>query len=227
MYRTIIVIFLVCMVSSVSAQTVQRQNGTLHLTQQLSSNVTAASDLVGAILGVTYADQTREEFVWQDLGNNTGGVQNSRLSFSVTSIDVFTVPWTFTNLDQDIVGFDLHTAPAQVVFDLDPGGTQGSGNGGRQFQLEVGTDLPFDSITATYSDILALTGSDPVGDLYATLAVQLSQPLQANESIVFSNDLDSSVSEIFAVPEPCGFPILFAMALPGLQRRKRTAKISV
>ena len=59
MYRTIIFVVLclhsILSATSVDAQTVQRQDGTLHLTQQLSTNITTASDLAGAILGVTYA----------------------------------------------------------------------------------------------------------------------------------------------------------------------------
>ena len=226
MYRTTVFVFLALLgslaASPLAAQTVQRENGTLHFTDQLTSNITAAGELAGAILGVTYADQTREDFVWQDLGNNSGGVENSQFTFTVTSPDVFTVPWNFTNLGQDIIGFELDTTSAQVLFDLDPGGTQGSGNGGRQFQLENGTDLPFSSITATYSNIVALTGSPPVGDLYTNLVVNLSQPLQANQSIVFSNDLDSSVTEIFTVPEPGGLPILLAVALQRFLRKRRS-----
>ena len=206
-------------------QNVVRQSGDPHVTESLTSNITPAPSLVGSIVTATFADSTYEQFVWQDLGGDRGGVISAIFELTVDSNDVFQDPWTFTNFSNDIVNLDLYLAPSQTVFDLDNGGTPGSGGAGQQFELLAGTDVPFDSITATYTDIVALGGSEPVGDIYARLSIEFSQAIQANESVVFRNDLDSTTTEVVQVPEPTSvISLILAFVSSLLLRHRRLAE---
>ena len=207
------------------AQNVIRQSGNLHVTDSLTSNITPAPSLAGSIVTATFVDSTSQQFVWQDLGGNLGGVVGALFDLTVDSNDVFQNPWTFTNFGTDVVALDLQLAPSQTVFDLDNGGTPGSGGAGQEFELLAGTDVPLASITATYSDIVALAGNAPVGDIYARLTIDFSQAIQANESVVFRNDLDSTTSEVIQVPEPCSTSAMM-LAFGGLMllRKRKIAE---
>ena len=70
-----------------------------------------------------------------------------------------------------------------------------------------GTDVPSETVTATYSDRVALIGNQPVGDIYARLHVEFNQAIGINERVVFRNDLDSTSSQIV----PSGIPFDFSI----------------
>jgi hypothetical protein len=144
--------------------------------------------------------------------------------------DTFLEPWFFS-ASIGVKNFLIDAVLGASVFDTTFNtavGTTGSA-AGLTFGLEGETAL---NITATYFNRVALTGGDPVGDLFRSLRVEFEQPLQT-ESLVFLMDTDSvqvnTNPEATAeqVPEPSMLVLLGAGLYAALRSgRRRTSGTS-
>ena len=182
------------------SQTVDHLEGTLHQATGLSTNVTSAPSVAGSIVTITFQDESTAEYVWSGQGDNVGGVQNDTIELFVAGDDIFDEPWSLENVGtESIVAVELYLAPGRGVFDvvnLKGGGTSGSGGGTQEFELYDGTDLPFESVSAEYSDIVAIGSNPAVGDLFCRLKIAFSTSLKPNQRVVWGNDLDSTSSDL-------------------------------
>jgi hypothetical protein len=115
--------------------------------------------------------------------------------------------------NSSIVGFGFNGAPAGVVFDksFQGYGTPDSANG-RDFLFNP--DRP---ATILYTDIVAITGQQPLGDVFASLQVEMgNSPLGAGQSALFIQDTDSVVGTMNRVPEAGSTAILLGLSMLGL-----------
>lgn len=133
-------------------------------------------DLEGAQITATYADGTSETLTWKALDPyTTGGASGTDINM------FFGYSWHELTTTKTLASLSIDLSPANSVFDTttamgdDPGdpSTPGSLNG---FPFKLGPDYEDTAgeITATYSGIVNLSGSAPVGDLYTTLTIDFS-----------------------------------------------------
>lgn len=133
-------------------------------------------DLEGAQITATYADGTTETLTWKALDPYTAGGASGK------DIDMFFgYSWHELTTTKTLASLSIDLSPANSVFDTttamgdDPSdpSTPGSLNG-FPFKLGPGYEDTAGDITATYSGIVNLSGSAPVGDLYTTMTIDFS-----------------------------------------------------
>lgn len=133
-------------------------------------------DLDGAQITATYADGSTETLTWKALDPYTTGGASGR------DIDMFFgYSWHELTTTKTLASLSIDLSPANSVFDTttamgdDPSdpSTPGSLNG---FPFKLGPDYEetIGVITTTYSGIVNLSGSAPVGDLYTVMTVDFS-----------------------------------------------------
>ena len=131
--------------------------------------------------------------------------------------------WTLTNnTGSPLTRVLIDAGPGDTVFDIywDPyPGTPGSADG-RTF--EVTSDHTGLNIVATYRGLVALSGFDPVGDLYRYLDIQFltAGELKSGSELKYRSDTDNimfagDIEPIEPIPEP-GTLMLLGTGLAGL-----------
>lgn len=152
-------------------------------------------DLEGAQITATYADGTTETLTWHALDPYTAG------GASGENIDMFFgYSWHELSATKLLTSLQIDLAPASSVFDTtfamddDPGGgsTPTSKNG---FPFKVAPEYEdlSGNITATYTGIVNLSGSEAVGDLYTTMIVDFSNMPDGGllGDLVWNSDIDT------------------------------------
>ncbi len=133
-------------------------------------------DLEGAQITATYADGTTETLTWKALDPyTTGGASGTDIKM------FFGYSWHELTTTKTLASLSIDLSPANSVFDTttamgdDPSApsTPGSLNG---FPFKLAPDYADTTgdITATYSNIVNLSGNAPVGDLYTTMTIDFS-----------------------------------------------------
>ncbi|CUH89063.1 hypothetical protein PH5382_03008 [Phaeobacter sp. CECT 5382] len=152
-------------------------------------------DLEGAQITATYADGTSETLTWQALDPYTTGGATG------TDIDMFFgYSWHELTTTKLLTSLEINLVPASSVFDTtfamddDPlGGSTPSSKNGYPFKVAPEYEDLSGKITATYTGIVNLAGSEAVGDLYTTMTLDFSG-LPAGGllgDLVWNSDIDT------------------------------------
>ncbi|MEH6737285.1 MAG: hypothetical protein V7695_01910 [Sulfitobacter sp.] len=152
-------------------------------------------DLAGAMIVATYGDGTTESLTWAAFDPYTfGGATGTDIAMSFGFAEhILTTTKLLTSLEVDL-------RPAGSVFDitttmegaLDGINTPTSKNG---FPFEILSDDAAEtgSVTATYSNIVSLTGHPAEGDLFTTILIDFSDLLAGGVlgEIRWNSDIDT------------------------------------
>ena len=133
-------------------------------------------DLAGALIVATYGDGTAENLTWTAFDPYTfGGATGTDIAMS------FGFAEHILSTTKLLTSLEVNLKPASSVFDItttmedDPDGinTPTSKNG---FPFEILSDDEAEtgSVTATYSNIVSLTGHPAEGDLFTTILIDFS-----------------------------------------------------
>lgn len=226
-----------CMTSSsvAGSLTVTSNNGTTNVTTALTGFQTYGDMMDGMSVTAYFAGGGSETRSWTDTGSGAGGVTGTGWTLAESG-DTYGGYWTLTATSA-IASIFIDAGTGDTVFDrtFSPyPGTSGSANGW-DFSI-VGVNNW--DITATYRDVVALQGSDPVGDLFRTLTISFGSGSfgpgadtlavgAASAMLTFVADTDNLSISGDIRPEPVPEPttmLLFGSGLVGLAavgRRKR------
>lgn len=152
-------------------------------------------DLDGARITATYADGTTETLTWQALDPYTNG------GAAGENIDMFFgYSWHELSTTKLLTSLQIDLAPASSVFDTtfamddDPlGGSTPTSKNGFPFKVAPEYEDLSGTITATYTGIVNLSGSEAVGDLYTTMILDFSGLPDGGllGDLVWNSDIDT------------------------------------
>lgn len=213
--------------ASASAATINYlQNvGTAYQTPELSTYETSGSGMAGMEAWVTFSDGSMQHTVWAVTGASSGAATVSGyFSISETGTTYNDGAWTLQNLNSTlaITSFTLLGAGGDTVFDRTYGGAVGTANSalGKDFYINGAY-----TCTATYSDMLNLTGAPAVGDEFVQLQVSFaaSSYFGPHSSAAFTQDTDNAKihGSITTVPDVASTGTLFGLSLMAVAALKR------
>jgi len=186
--------------------------------------------MVGMDVWVSFSNGSVQHAVWSATGAGSGGASVSGY-FSITESGTTynANAWTIDNLSRTlaITGFTFFGAPGDTLFDRTFGGQVGT------LGSALGKDFSISGnyiATATYSDILNLTGYPAVGDEFVRLSVAFnpSTYLSALSGASFAQDTDNAAvhGSITSVPDTASTALMLIVgcgALALAQRRMRAS----
>jgi hypothetical protein len=185
---------------------INANNGTIRTTTDLTGFTTLGDDMDGMAVTVFFSGGASETLSWEVIGAGAGGVAGTGWSL-VQSGDTFDIdrPWTLTaDVGTTLTGFSLNGIPGDTVFDrTSPSfGTDGSAQG-RDFEFVSSSVLrATDTISVTYSQILAVGAAAPVGDLYTLLDVSFVNNPLTGGNLVYLQDTDNAATDILIQDDP-------------------------
>jgi len=214
--------------TTAQAITITTQTGTPYQTDEMSGYETHGNDMVGMQVWAQFSDSTIQSAIWEANGWESGKASAAGFSVSISG-DTWNSTWSIQNLlappvaggsAPSIVSFWFFGPSGNTVFDRSWGnqaGTPGSASG-NDFEFRL-----LDSWrngTATYKDIVNLTGSAAVGDLYASLRVDLNGQsfIAPGATARFYQDADNAAanSPIRPVPDAGATFGLLSLGLAGI-----------
>lgn len=233
--------------SSAAAQaqvTVSTVNGTPQNVATVNNFAVTGALMNGMDVTFTYANGNTGSttLAWDSISGTASGAVGSfgiLVSFPSAS-DTFNGTWRITNNNvssDGSIGLDkvlFQGLPGNTVFDLTFGGGTGTPNSadGATFSL-LGcgggwdcTGSNQDNIRVTYSDIVSVGAAAAVGDLYANMLVDFTNPnfLQNGGFIDFRADTDNVT--IAAIPEPETYALMaLGLGLMGFVARRRKQQV--
>lgn len=185
-------------------------------------HVATGADMVGMRVEVwsSVNESPDDVAIWEAAGEESGAAFGDGWSLTVSGDTWYDHNWVFTNETESLLAirkirldggvYDPEADPVvrDTIFDItwggDPG-TEGSA-GGKTFLMTGGSFDPQD-VAATYRDIVALEGEDPVGDVWRSLEIAFTgdRSLYPGETFTFQADTD-------VIPAP-GAMVLGAIGL--------------
>ncbi len=216
-----------CLTFGADAQagvTVLFNSGTTNVTTALTGFSTSGDEMAGMTVLASFSGGATQQAVWATTGSGAGAASGSMFRLSQSG-DTFDSVWTLTNLSgSTLSGLSIDAGKGNTVFDVtwSGDGTPGSANG-KTFSLNSGPSGL--DITATYVNLVALTGHSPVGDLYRNLNLAFTNGLNSGDSITFYADTDNLrfAGDIGAVPEPSSLAMasIVVLGLAGYSWRRK------
>ncbi len=226
------VVLLFGAVEAQAAVTVTYDLGTTNFTTALTGYSTYG-DMMDGMRVTAYFVGSAQDAVWGDTGAGAGAASFGGWSLSESG-DTFGGTWRLSNRSGSaITRLLIDAGPGDTIFDTrrvgDIGGTAGSERGWT-FDVTGGSDAGLD-ILATYRDLVALTATAPVGDVFRRLDIQFRNVggfatgrdltfIADTDNILFAGDITP------AVPEPASLIVWSAiggLGIVGAWRRRRRA----
>ncbi len=209
----------------VAAQVVTTEPGTPFQTPQLTGFMTTAADMVGMMVTLNGGSTA----AWGPLAGERHGV-----TFGDTVISLANgLNSGFVDTSWNVVGdpsnpvnsIKFSGAPGRTIFDIvgDVEMTPGSHNGVRFITAPGGSFSGV--VTATYSNVVSLTGQAALGDLYEQLTINFAGGLTGTYNFTADTDNSPSGADITPVPEPGTIGMMLAgLAGVSLLARRRQRK---
>lgn len=176
--------------------------GTTYQTTALTGFATDGDMMDGMTITAFLNSGAVETFSWYDIGTRMGGIYGTGWYLRIYG-DSFVYDWIL--LANVLINRIIIDAGAgNSVFDVSHDDLVGTPGSARGTTFAVASGLSNDGVTATYRDSVALTGTEPVGDLWKVLDISFHAPYMGylrfradTDSIAVPGDLDP-----IAVPEP-------------------------
>jgi hypothetical protein len=212
--------------AAASSITYVQDTGTAYQTPAISTFNTYGSDMAGMDVWVTFSDGAVEHTVWSVTGSDAGAATvGGYFSISETGDTFSSRAWTLQNLNSTlaITSFTLLGVNGNTTFDRTFGGAVGTPNSALGKDFAIAGNY---SVTATYSDILNLTGAAAVGDEFEQLSVAFDGSyFGPDSSALFTQDTDNAAvaGTIIptTVPDGASTAMLFGLSLTAVAVLKR------
>lgn len=189
--------------------------GNINYVDGLSTFDTSGASMDGMRVTAVFGDGSSDVLFWADTNIISGGVFGADWSLSYSGSTTFRDGWTLdysggSYLDSVFIDAGLGNAVFDVIDTTGLGSTTDSARG-RPFELTSGASGV--DIAATYSNSVALSGTEPVGDLYRNLMLNFSSSSGGFVGgMTFRADTDNVTGQIVSVSEPKAL-ILLIVAL--------------
>jgi len=193
----------------------------------ISQFTTDGADMVGMSVTVNFLGGGTETAIWQATGAQSGaatGAFGTGWSISSSGDTFNTNAWTADFGNLQVTSFSMDGSTGLTLFnkDFDPlPGTPGSADG-RDFATTLVQDA---LVQATYSNVVGIGATPPVGDIFHMLTVSFAEVENGTVSGLFDFTQDTDNDIRIRVPEPAMLP-LFGLGLAGIAviaRSRRSA----
>jgi hypothetical protein len=208
---------------SANAAVIVTDLSTVNMVPGISQFTTDGADMVGMSVTVNFLGGGSETAIWGATGAQSGAAVGTGWSISETGDTFNTNAWSADFGNLQVTSFVLDATTGLTLFDkdFDPlPGTPGSADG-RDFATTLVQDA---LVQATYSNVVGIGATPPVGDIFHMLTVSFAEVENGTVSGLFDFTQDTDNDIRIQIPEPAMLPI-FGLGLAGLAivARRRSA----
>jgi len=214
MKKMLLSALLSALIAAEAEATVLYDPGTIHKTTALTGFMTEGDMMDGMSITAFLNSGATETFAWYDIGTKMGGVYGTGWYLRVFG-DSYFYDWILL-ADVLVNRIIIDAGAGNAVFDTFFNNEVGTPGSARGTTFAVVSGLSNDNVTATYRDWVALTGLEPVGDLWKVLDINFHTPYSGylrfrgdTDSIAISGDLEPEPDPGgSSVPEPATFALV-------------------